>query len=60
MSKKETLEKVKDRQGLFAKIQNIFGLGYATREDLRKSTRSFATFTVQILRVYAISGRRST
>jgi len=36
MSKKETLEKVKDRQELFAKIQKIFGLGYATREDLRE------------------------
>jgi hypothetical protein len=36
MSEKETLEKVKDWQGLFAKIQNIFGLGYATREDLRE------------------------
>jgi len=36
MSEKETLEKVRDRQGLFAKIQNIFGLGYATREDLRE------------------------
>ncbi|MEM1589874.1 MAG: hypothetical protein QXZ68_07185 [Candidatus Bathyarchaeia archaeon] len=36
MSEKETLERVKDRQGIFAKIQNIFGLGYATREDLRE------------------------
>jgi len=53
------LEKV-NRQGLFAKIQNIFGLGYATREDLWKSTRSVATFAMQILRVYAMSERRST
>ncbi|MBS7615666.1 hypothetical protein KEJ45_00485 [Candidatus Bathyarchaeota archaeon] len=36
MSEKETIEKVKDRQGLLAKIQNIFGLGYATKEDLRE------------------------
>ncbi|MCS7125081.1 MAG: hypothetical protein NZ932_06705 [Candidatus Bathyarchaeota archaeon] len=36
MSERETIEKVKDRQGLLAKIQNIFGLGYATREDLRE------------------------
>jgi len=36
MSEKETIEKVKDKQGLLAKIQNVFGLGYATREDLRE------------------------
>jgi len=36
MSEKETIEKVKDRQGLLAKIQNVFGLGYATKEDLRE------------------------
>jgi len=36
MSEKDTLEKVKDKQGLFAKIQNVFGLGYATKEDLRE------------------------
>jgi len=36
MSEKETIEKVKDRQGVLAKIQNVFGLGYATKEDLRE------------------------
>ncbi|MGB9854692.1 MAG: hypothetical protein ACPLRY_07825 [Candidatus Bathyarchaeales archaeon] len=36
MSEKETIEKVKDRQGLLTKIQNVFGLGYATKEDLRE------------------------
>jgi hypothetical protein len=36
MSEKETIEKVKDRQRLLAKIQNVFGLGYATKEDLRE------------------------
>jgi len=36
MSEKDTLEKVKDKQGLLAKIQNVFGLGYATKEDLRE------------------------
>lgn len=35
MSEKETIEKVKDRQGLL-KIQNVFGLGYATKENLRE------------------------
>jgi len=36
MSEKETIEKVKDKQGILAKIQNVFGLGYATKEDLRE------------------------
>jgi len=36
MSERETIEKVKDRQGILAKIQNVFGLGYATKEDLRE------------------------
>ena len=36
MSEKDTLEKVKDKQGVLAKIQNVFGLGYATKEDLRE------------------------
>jgi len=39
MSEKETIEKVKDRQGMLAKIQNVFGSGYATREDLRELDR---------------------
>ena len=36
MSGEDTTEKVKDRQGLLAKIQNVFGLGYATKEDIRE------------------------
>lgn len=36
MSGKDTIEKVKDRQGILAKIQDVFGLGYATKEDLRE------------------------
>jgi hypothetical protein len=36
MSEKETIEKVKDKQGMLAKIQNVFGLGYATKEDIRE------------------------
>lgn len=39
MSEKDTVEKVKDRQGMLAKIQNVFGMGYATREDLRELDR---------------------
>jgi hypothetical protein len=36
MSEKDTIEKVKDKQGILAKIQNVFGLGYATKEDIRE------------------------
>ena len=36
MSEKDTIEKVKDKQGILAKIQNVVGLGYATKEDLRE------------------------
>jgi len=36
MSGKDTIEKVKDKQGILAKIQDVFGLGYATKEDLRE------------------------
>jgi len=36
MPEKETIDKVKERQGVLAKIQNVFGLGYATKEDLRE------------------------
>jgi len=36
MSEGETIERVKERQGVLAKIQNVFGLGYATKEDLRE------------------------
>jgi len=36
MSERDTIEKVKDKQGILAKIQDVFGLGYATKEDLRE------------------------
>lgn len=36
MSEKETIERVKERQGVFGKIQNIFTMGYGTKEDLRE------------------------
>jgi hypothetical protein len=44
MSEKETIEKVKDKQGLLAKIQNVFGLGYATKEDLRELDKKLRDF----------------
>jgi hypothetical protein len=36
MSERDTIEKVKDKQGILAKIQNVVGLGYATKEDIRE------------------------
>jgi len=36
MSERGTIEKVKDKQGIIAKIEDVFGLGYATKEDLRE------------------------
>jgi len=36
MSEGDTIQRVKERQGVLAKIQNVFGFGYATKEDLRE------------------------
>jgi len=36
MSERDTIDRVKGRQGIIAKIQDVFGLGYATKEDLRE------------------------
>jgi hypothetical protein len=36
MSERDTIEKVKDKQGLLSQIQNFFTLGYGTKEDLRE------------------------
>ena len=36
MSEGDTVERVKERQGFLAKIENVFGFGYATKEDLRE------------------------
>jgi len=44
MSEKETIEKVKDKQGVLAKVQNIFTLGYATKEDLRELDKKLRDF----------------
>jgi len=44
MSERETIEKVKDKQGVLAKIQNVFGLGYATKEDLRELDKKLRDF----------------
>ena len=39
MSERETIDKVKQKQGIFSKIQNFFTLGYGTKEDLRELDR---------------------
>ena len=36
MSERETIEKVKNKQGILDKIQNFFTLGYVAKEDLRE------------------------
>jgi len=36
MSEEDTIQRVKERQGILAKIENVFGFGYATKEDLRE------------------------
>ena len=36
MSERTTIEKIKEKQGIFSKIQNFFTLGYGTKEDLRE------------------------
>jgi 5-methylthioribose kinase len=40
----ETIEKIKSKQGIIAKIQDIFGLGYATKEDLRELDKKLRDF----------------
>jgi len=32
----QTIERVKEKQGIIAKIQDVFTFGYATKEDLRE------------------------
>jgi len=44
MSGSKTIEAVENKQGIIAKIQNIFGLGYATKEDLRELDKKLRDF----------------
>jgi hypothetical protein len=39
LSERETIDKVKGKQGILSKIQNFFTLGYGTKEDLRELDR---------------------
>jgi DNA-directed RNA polymerase alpha subunit len=36
MSERETIDKIKSKQGILDRIQNFFTLGYGTKEDLRE------------------------
>ena len=44
MSEGDTIKKVKDKQGILAKIENVIGLGYATKEDLREIDKKLRDF----------------
>jgi hypothetical protein len=44
MSGSNTIETVENKQGIIAKIQNVFGLGYATKEDLRELDKKLRDF----------------
>lgn len=43
MSDHETVEKVKEKQGLLAKIQNFLTFGYGAKEDLRELDKQLRT-----------------
>jgi hypothetical protein len=40
----QTIERVKEKQGIIAKIQDVFTLGYATKEDLRELDKKLRDF----------------
>ena len=50
MHERETLEKVKSKQGVLSKIQNFFTLGYGTKEDLRELDKKLRDFYYADLR----------
>lgn len=50
LSEKGTVERVKARQGLLSKIQNVFTGGYATKEDLRELDRRLRDIYYEDLR----------
>ena len=50
MAERETIEKVKDKQGALSQIQNFFTLGYGTKEDLRELDRKLRDLYYEDLR----------
>ena len=50
MVERETIEKVKDKQGALSQIQNFFTLGYGTKEDLRELDKKLRDLYYEDLR----------
>ena len=50
MAERETIEKVKDKQGALSQIQNFFTLGYGTKEDLRELDKKLRDLYYEDLR----------
>ena len=50
MAERETIEKVKNKQGVLSKIQNVLTLGYGTKEDLRELDKKLRDLYYQDLR----------
>jgi hypothetical protein len=44
MSEKSTIEQVKNKQGILSKIEDVFTLGYSTKEDLRELDKKLRDF----------------
>jgi len=44
MSEKTTIEQVKNKQGILSRIEDIFTLGYSTKEDLRELDKKLRDF----------------
>jgi len=40
----QTIERVKEKQGILSKIQDVFTLGYSTKEDLRELDKKLRDF----------------
>jgi hypothetical protein len=50
MSERETIDKIKNKQGILDKIQNFFTLGYGTKEDLRELDKKLRDLMYEDLR----------
>lgn len=50
MTEKETIERVKDKQGVLSQIQNFFTGGYGTKEDLRELDKKLREMYYEELR----------
>ncbi len=50
MTEKETIERVKQKQGVLSQIQNFFTAGYGTKEDLRELDKKLRDMYYEELR----------